>query len=168
MKKLIRSRGAAMVEAAVVIPVMVSFLAVIGLMKNGYDRKLQLNHQVRSQVLDYASHNCKSQTIQYDGTGQSTSQGVNTGATSSSNGTAQGGLNQVGSPSTSGIMNKTEVNYSESTVASVRRGIKGRAGLTLRINGAKSVVVCNEEPQDGDFGGILSYASGQIGTLTRR
>lgn len=157
-----------MVEAAVVLPVMVSFLAIIGIMKNGHDRKLQLNQQIRSQVLDYASHNCKSQTIQYTGNGQSTGTGVNTGGASSSNGTAQGGLNQVGSPSVSGIMNKTEVNYSETSVSSVRSGIKGRAGLTLRLNGAKSVVVCNEEPQDGDFSGILSYASGQIGTLTSR
>ena len=62
------SRGAAMVEAAVVIPVMVSFLAVIGLMKNGYDRKITINQQTRSQVLDYASHNCQSQTITYSDT----------------------------------------------------------------------------------------------------
>lgn len=49
-----RTRAAAMVEAAVVIPVMVSFLAVIGLMKNGYDRKITQNQQTRSQEIGRA------------------------------------------------------------------------------------------------------------------
>lgn len=169
MRHRTSTRAAAMVEAAVVIPVMVSFLAVVGLMKNGYDRKVMMNQQTRSQVLDYASHNCKSQTISYSetsgsGAGGSIPTNGNTGANDS---TSSGAVAQVGSPSTSGIMAKAAVNYQSSSVGSTRAGIKGR-GLALQVRGEKSTALCNEEPQDGDFGGILSYASGKIGGLTSR
>jgi hypothetical protein len=168
MRKRFKTRGAAMVEAAVVIPVMVSFLAVIGLMKNGYDRKIQMNQQSRSQVLDYASHNCKSQTITYSDTSQSQGTGLNAGATGSSDSTAAGAQATVGGPSTSGIMAKAEVAYQASSVQSSRNGIKGRAGLSLRVNGEKSVALCNEVPQDGNISGVLGYAKGKLGSLTGR
>jgi hypothetical protein len=159
------TRAAAMVEAAVVIPVMVSFLAVIGLMKNGYDRKVMMNQQTRSQVLDYASHNCKSQTITYSetstGGGGSVATNGNTGAGDEY---SSGGVAQVGSPSTSGIMAKAAVNYQSTSVGSTRAGIKGR-GLALQVRGEKSTALCNEEPQDGDFRGILGYAKSKIGGL---
>ena len=155
-----------MVEAAVVLPVMVSFLAVIGLMKNGYDRKLMQNQQVRSQVLDYASHNCKSQTITYSGTSQSQGTGVNTGATSAGESTADGAQGVVGSPSTSGIMAKAEVAYQASSVQSPRQGLQGRGGLSLRINGDKAVALCNEEPQNGSLTGVFGYAKGKLSGLT--
>lgn len=157
-----------MVEAAVVLPVMVSFLAVIGLMKNGYDRKLMQNQQVRSQVLDYASHNCKSQTITYQNTSQSRGTGLNTAPTSAGESTADGAQGTVGSPSTSGIMAKAEVSYAASSVQSPRQGIKGRGGLSLRINGDKAVALCNEEPQDGSLGGVFNYAKGKLSGLTAR
>jgi hypothetical protein len=159
-----RRRAAAMVEAAVVIPVMVSFLAVIGLMKNGYDRKITQNQQTRSQVLDYASHNCKSQTIQYSGTSSSSGAGLNTGATSAGESTADGAQGSVGSPKSSGIMAKAEVKSQDGSVGSTRAGIKGR-GLSLRVRGETSAALCNEEPEDGSLSGAFSYAKNKLGSL---
>lgn len=158
------SRGAAMVEAAVVIPVMVSFLAVIGVMKNGYDRKITQNQQTRSQVLDYASHNCQSTTISYSGTSQSSSTGVNAGGASAGEATADGAQASVGSPKASGIMAKAEVKSETSSVGDRRSGIKGR-GLTLLVRGENSVALCNEEPQDGSLGGAFSYARNKLSGL---
>lgn len=169
MRKRMKARGAAMVEAAVVIPVMISFLAVMGMMKNGYDRKIQLNQQSRSQVLDYASHNCKSQSISYSETTQSQGAGVSTpGGTGATDDTSSGAAATVGGASSSGFMAKAEVSYQTSTVNGTRRGIKNRGGLALRVNGAKSTALCNEEPQDGNISGVLGYAKGKLGSLTGR
>lgn len=53
-----RSRGAALVEAAVAIPVMLSFLGLTMYIHNSYDEKLASQTSTRAQVLYYASHNC--------------------------------------------------------------------------------------------------------------
>lgn len=159
------SRGAAMVEAAVVIPVMVSFLAVIGLMKNGYDRKITQNQQTRSQVLDYASHYCKSQTITYSNNSQSTGTGVNTGAASAGESTADGAQGSVGSPKASGFMAKAEVKSTDSSVGATRAGITKGRGLALQVHGENSVALCNEEPEDGSIGGAFRYAKNKLSSL---
>jgi hypothetical protein len=158
------SRGAAMVEAAVVIPVMVSFLAVIGLMKNGYDRKININQQTRSQALDYASHNCQSQAITFSETSQSIGTGINAGAASAGESTANGAQAAVGSPKASGIMAKADVKSPDLPVTGFRVGVKGR-GLALMVHGENSVALCNEEPQDGSLGGAFSYAKGKLSSM---
>lgn len=161
-------RAAAMVEAAVVIPVMISFLAGIGLMKNGYDRKIIRNQQVRSQVLDYASHNCQSQTISYSDTSRGTGAGAALPTGSGGNADANGGIGTVGSPASSGFMAKAEVSYQTSSVTPIRSGIRNGRGLSLRVNGAKSVALCNEEPRDGNLSGLFGYAKGLLSSKTGR
>ena len=54
-----RSRGAALVEAAVAIPVMLAFLGLTMFIHNSYDEKLASQTSTRAQVLYYASHNCE-------------------------------------------------------------------------------------------------------------
>jgi len=160
-----RNRGAAMVEAAVVIPVMVSFLAVMGMMKNGYDRKITQNQQTRSQVLDYASHNCRSQTITYSNTSQSSSSSATPGIGGSGDATANEAQGSVGSPKASGLMGKAEVRSQDSNVTGTRAGIKNRGGLSLRVRGENSAALCNEIPENGSIGGAFSYAKNKLGSL---
>jgi len=54
-----RARGAALVEAAVAIPVMLVFLGLTMFIHNSYDEKLASQTSTRAQVLYYASHNCE-------------------------------------------------------------------------------------------------------------
>jgi hypothetical protein len=54
-----RQRGAALVEAAVVIPVMLVFLGLTMWVHNAYDEKLASQTSTRAQVLWTGSHNCE-------------------------------------------------------------------------------------------------------------
>ena len=54
-----RQRGAALVEAAVVLPVMLVFLGLTMWVHNAYDEKLASQTSTRAQVLWYGSHNCE-------------------------------------------------------------------------------------------------------------
>jgi hypothetical protein len=54
-----RRRGAALVEAAVVIPVMLVFLGCIMFVHKSYAMKLNKQHTTRSGAMYYASHACK-------------------------------------------------------------------------------------------------------------
>lgn len=153
-----------MVEAAVVLPVLIAFLGLTMMMKQAYTTKLTSNQQIRSQVLDYASHNCKEQKISYSGTSQGSGTGLSAGATGSSDSTASGALGQSGgSAKASGFMAKAEVSYASKTVVNPKPNTATRGtGLTLRVNGEKSTALCNEEPQDGNIGGLFRYATSAI------
>lgn len=54
-----KERGAALVEAALVIPVMVVFIGLIMFTHNSYDQKMDKQLGTRSGSLYYASHACK-------------------------------------------------------------------------------------------------------------
>ena len=54
-----RSRGAALVEAAVVIPVMLVFLGLIMFTYRSYAMKMDQQTTLRASVLSYASHDCE-------------------------------------------------------------------------------------------------------------
>lgn len=152
-----------MVEAAVVLPVMVAFLGVTMMMKNAYTVKLTKNQEARSMALDYASHQCKKQVIQYGGT--SAGQGsINTGGANPGQGNANEILAQSpGQAKTSGFMAKAQVSYASSTVINPKPNTSTKGmGLTLKVNSATSTALCNETPQDGGFGGFFSYIGGKI------
>lgn len=53
-----RTRGAALVEAAVVIPTLLVFLGLIMYVHKGYATKMDKQFGTRSGTLYYASHNC--------------------------------------------------------------------------------------------------------------
>jgi hypothetical protein len=163
-----RSRGAALVEAAVVLPVMVAMLGLSMMMYQAYSTKLVSNQQIRSEVLDYASHNCKSQTITYSGNSKgggsvATGQG-GVGSNDSISGGAVGASG--GSAKTSGIMAKSEVSYTEKNINNPKpsAALKGK-GLNLKVNGEKSTALCNEEPEDGNIGGVFSYAKNKLSSI---
>lgn len=163
-----RQRGAALVEAAVVLPVMIAMLGLTMMMYQAYSAKLVSNQQIRSEVLDYASHACKSQKITYSGNSKGGGS-VATGAsgTGANDSTSAGALSASGgSAKASGIMAKAEVSYSARTINNPKPNTATRgAGLTLKVNGAKSSALCIEEPEDGNFSGAFAYAKNKIGSL---
>ena len=163
-----RQRGAALVEAAVVLPVMVAMLGLTMMMYQAYATKLDSNQHIRSEVLDYASHNCKSQTISYGGTSKGGSSiATGQGGVGSSDGISSGALGQSGgSASASGFMDKAEVSYSGKTINNPKpnTATKGQ-GLTLQVKGETSSALCNEQPEDGNIGGLFSYATSKLGSL---
>lgn len=161
-------RGAALVEAAVVLPVMIAMLGLTMMMYQAYSAKLVSNQQVRSEVLDYASHACKSQKITYSGNtkgGGSVATGA--GGAGASDSTSAGALGASGgSAKASGIMAKAEVSYATKSIVNPKPNTATAGqGLTLKVNGAKSSALCVEEPQDGSISGIFSYAKNKIGSL---
>ena len=62
MKRRSKSRGAAMVEAAVVMPVMVSFLGMMVFFHSIYQNKQDAMLDARTNMLTYASHACDGKT----------------------------------------------------------------------------------------------------------
>lgn len=159
MSRRRNKRGAAMVEAAVVLPVLISFLGLTMMMYRGYAEKLDKNQQIRSSTLDYASHACQSQKISYSGNGTGTSGssvgGVNPGQSNANDVLSQNGANAA---TTSGFMNKASVNYSTRTIVNPKPNTATKGtGLTLRVNGATSTALCNEVPRDGNFTGFFGY-----------
>lgn len=162
-------RGAALVEAAVILPVMIAMLGLTMMMFNAYSTKLTSNQEVRSEVLDYASHACKTQKITYSGTSKGGGGNIPTGQSGagSNDSTSAGALGQSGGAAkASGFMQKAEVNYASKSIKNPKpsAATKG-AGLTLKVNGMKSTALCIEEPQDGNLGGLFSYAKSKIGSL---
>lgn len=157
-------RGAAMVEAAVVIPVMVSFLGLTMMMGNAYTVKLTQNQQARSMALDYASHQCKQQVIQYGNTSRSSGSAGVGGVAGTGESNSAAALGQApGSAKTSGIMAKTQVTYASTTIINPKPNMSTRGmGLSLKVNSLTSTAVCNETPEDGSLSGIFGWVKGQI------
>jgi hypothetical protein len=158
-----------MVEAAVVLPVMIAMLGISMMMHQAYASKLNSNQQIRSQVLDYASHNCKSQKITYSGTNSGMggfdtgSGGTGAGADNISGGAAGAA---GGGAKSSGMMAKAETNYQTKTINNPKPNTSTEgAGLTLKVNGEKSTALCNEEPEDGSIGGVLGYAKNKLSSI---
>jgi Flp pilus assembly protein TadG len=161
-------RGAALVEAAVVLPVMVAMLGLSMMMYQAYSTKLVSNQQVRSEVLDYASHACKAQKITYSGNSKgSGSVATGAGGAGANDSTSAGALGASGgSAKASGIMAKAEVSYTTKSITNPKPNVATKGtGLTLKVNGMKSSALCIEEPQDGSISGIFSYAKNKIGSL---
>jgi hypothetical protein len=55
-----RERGAALVEASLVIGVLVVFLGCMVFVKDSYRGKIQQQHDTRLDAFNYAAHNCES------------------------------------------------------------------------------------------------------------
>ncbi len=153
-----------MEEAAVVLPVMVSFLGLTMMMRNAYTVKLTKNQEARSMTLDYASHQCQRQTITYGGNSRSSGSAGPGGVGAPGENNASEALAQApGAAKTSGFMAKTQVSYSSSTIINPKPNTSTRGmGLTLKVNGMTSTAVCNETPEDGSFSGMFGYVKGKI------
>lgn len=144
-----RSRGAALVEAALVLPVMVMFLGMTMFVHRSYADKIDLQATTRSEVLYYGSHNCEGQAPA----------GI---SQQSENTDPNGGK----SPNTQqlGIKGGTNTN---SNFASSSRDMQTKAQKMVfwkqsyqlsRPIHAKSEVACNEAREDNDWMAVINFA----------
>lgn len=160
-----RARGAAMVEAAVVLPLLVSFLGVAVMMHRAYDTKLEQNHRVRSVALDYASHDCQASAL-------SSADGVRTAREEvhvPAPGRIEGGreataLQEATSqrPETSGSSGFAEASYADQKIGSPFGKGRAGAGPSLTVHGASSLTLCNDPPASGGLVSLAKTIGGEI------
>lgn len=153
--KRIRARGAAMVEAAVVIPVMVIFLGLTVFTYRGYDEKLAQQTTTRSEVLYYASHNCEG-AAPASVSKQGDSADVTDGDTS-----ADGPGSKLRESERAGL--DRNYNMASAQRSSVVRGTavedRRTIGLSRPIS-SMSKVACNEKRFDNRWTGIFGFIGG--------
>jgi len=169
-KKPSRRRGAAMVEAATVLPVLVSFLGVGTMMYRGYQTKLDANQGIRSAALDFAAHDCA-------GTAGPVGLGAGGKSAVSKSEAKLPGPNRVGGndesqalqgrmaerPAMSGESGFAEASYGARTVANPYGGHRREGqGPSLTVHGERSVTLCNEAPMDGDIGSMASTVTSEV------
>lgn len=170
--RLRRSRGAAMVEAGLVIPVLVCFLGLGTMMFRGYQTKLESNQSIRSAALDYASHDCEG-TPSASGLGApSTRGGVTKKDTTlahpahvSGNPESDALQDQMSktSPAVRGQSGFADATYADKLIANpFPSKSSGGKGLSLRVRGERSTTLCNEPPMDGNLGSMAETVGSEV------
>jgi hypothetical protein len=146
-RQVAHARGAAMVEAAVVLPVLFAFLPLMTWVKLSYDEKLVDQARTRRDVVFYASHNCEG-----DGAEREAAKAldINTG-------TAAGVARKKG-----GSDGSREATSTTMGMAHKRRESELRYYEKTRTLHGESWMMCNEKPRDGSLGDWFSYASGMF------
>ncbi|HVJ94735.1 MAG TPA: hypothetical protein VM580_33340 [Labilithrix sp.] len=143
LKKRVGARGAAMIEAVIVVSTMLVFLGLIVWTRNSYGMKLDLQQTTRSNVLFYASHGC-------EGAGGSSQVGGTVDAS---------GEDALKAAQKTDLPDKAAANRSFNTASASASGVSSwqaiwngggnamnlqKHGLSRTIN-ATSKVVCNEK-----------------------
>ena len=143
VRRRIPQRGAALVEASVVIPVLVIFLGLMKYTRASYAEKIRQQNSTRENSMVYASHGCQgggsggAADYSLDANGDSDAQKV------------------IGKKDDSAAQAATSASFN--TATSSMNGTVFVAGKARQIS-SKSSVYCNEVPQDGDIGGWASFA----------
>lgn len=149
-----RSRGAALVEAALVLPVMVMFLGMTMFVHRSYADKIDLQATTRSEILYYGSHNCEGQAP-----GQISLQGDSADANN-----GQGGqVAQQGAQAQIQGGTNTNMNFAKSTRSTTTQAQKvvfwKQSYQLSRPISAASEVACNEKRYDNDFTAIIGFVA---------
>jgi hypothetical protein len=161
-------RGAALVEAAVAIPVMLIFLGTTIFAHKSYDAKLAQQASTRSEILYYASHNCETnapaEMAQQLGAGSSngTSKAANESDTTGGNAgdidAASGKLRGSEQQGVSRSWNLAKT-HREGPVSNT--AVQDRTTVTLnRTIYADSEVACNEKRFDNSWTALFGFIKG--------
>lgn len=149
-----RSRGAALVEAALVLPVMVMFLGMTMFVHRSYADKIDLQATTRSEILYFGSHNCEGQAP-----GQISLQGDSADANNGQGGDVQGQGQQAG---INGGTN-TNMNFAKSTrnmQTQAQKVVFWKQSYQLsRPISAASEVACNEKRYDNDWTAVIGFVA---------
>lgn len=162
-----RQRGAALVEAAVVIPVMLVFLGLTMWIHNAYDEKLASQTSTRAQVLWYGSHNCEEEAPEEVATqlGAKTSGGgvgKESGSSDQGGGAAGGpeaqkldGNVQAGLSKTYNVVKSHRDGNVAGTAVEDRNRVKFSAPVQ-----ANSEAPCNEKRYDNSWTAVFKFIPG--------
>ncbi len=163
-----RSRGAALVEAAVVIPVMLVFLGVIMFTNRSYEMKLDRQMGTRAGILFYASHNCETNPpagveapARTTGDSGQSQAGVPSGAATDPNRLGGGGNTGGASAGMDRSWNTAHAK-SDNTVYGSAVQDRTRVFMNRAIH-AESQVACNEKAFPNKWSAIIQF----IGAFAR-
>ncbi len=146
-------RGAALVEAAVVIPVMLVFLGVITFTHKSYSTKLDKQTTLRAATLYYASHACSGEAPAGIAV---TTEGIDPGADTGQADSAAGKLDPSVGAGISRDWNMVRVNPGDTTVTG--SAVNDRRTVSLqRTISTFSVVGCNEKRYDNEWTKVFSF-----------
>lgn len=151
-----KQRGAALVEAAVVIPVMLVFIGLIMWSNKSYEAKLDKQAGTRTQVLYYASHNCEGNPDSMTLAGQ------NDDPTNGAGAAADKPSSKLDEKSSAGVSR----NWNLAKAKPVDTEIGGSAVLDRRTVlmkrkiSAGSEVACNEKRYDSPWTAIFQFIAG--------
>lgn len=153
MKRRRAKRGAALVEAAVILPVMIGFFGVMAIAHSAGKAKLAAQHEARSSLLYYASNDC-AKRMATDQSSASSEAGEALPAGDTARNDALADRAAGGS-------------FEARSSWSMAEGSSERTATTYgRVHAAKSTswAVCNESARDGDLGGLAGYAFDLFGS----
>jgi hypothetical protein len=164
-----RKRGAALVEAAVAIPVMLVFLGTTMFAHRSYDEKIALQMSARSEILYNASHNCAEQApsemSRQLGAGAASSgtskESGDADTTEGNGGAVDGTSSKLPDDAQSGVSRSWNlVKTSRQTTAD---GSAVQEQKTVKLNRtitANAEVACNEKRFDNDWTAIFGFIKG--------
>jgi len=142
-----RQRGAAIVEAAVVMPVLVSFLGMMVWFHSLFQEKQVAMLKARTEMLTYASHNCDGKEPPSDNPSLG---GDSSGAASA------GGL---------GSAMSTIFNVEHKTASGTGKGKYRVASSWSQNVSHTSSCMCNEKYRDGSLTQLVDFG---VGIVTKR
>ncbi len=154
-------RGAAMVEAAVVIPVMLVFLGLTMWVHNSYDEKLASQTSTRAQVLYYGSHNCEEEVPEEmsQQLGTKTS-GTGTGKGEQADDPNHGDATGTKEPPTAegGLKRSWALAYTHRDTTVGGSAVQDREKVTFQVPiTADSEVACNEKRFDNNWTAVFGF-----------
>ncbi len=146
LRRQIRRRrstlGAAMLEAAVVMPVLGMFYGLMTYNFKSYDTRIKGDAQMRALVSDSASHSCQGGSANLASMGLGILEGATTGAASKHG--DQGAAQILG-------------NMVQSAAQSVTQQVLTKWASRTVTSNVK--MTCNEKPFDGNIGTWFKYAA---------
>lgn len=140
-----RSLGAAMVEGAVMLPIMATFFGMMTYNFKSIDTRVRADAEVRANVSDVAAHNCENSS---SGTAALMEMGL--GVLDSATSSAGSKLGDQGSAQILGKM-------VQSAAQTVAAEASTRWGTRTVTSAAK--MTCNEKPFNGNIGTWFKYAA---------
>jgi type II secretory pathway pseudopilin PulG len=149
-----KQRGAALVEAAVVLPVLAIFLGLIMYEYSSYKEKMKVQQTSRENALYFASHGCRGGSGGLGGLGGYGPAGYT--LDNDGNTTYQGAIAK-GPPGADAMQGATDrsFNAAQSSMSAQAQG----GGRTRTVKGT-SQAYCNERPENGDPIGVIKWSFG--------
>ena len=149
-------RGAALVEAAVVLPVLLGFLAIMTMLRAVYVEKIDGATKTRGEVLAFAGSGCEGKF------GSAAKVPITSGSLPGSNLADKHTKKAAGSSggtrdATSGVMQKAMAKI-EARSISTATGLK----WTATVAGHASFLLCNEKAQGSGMSGLAGWITSTV------